>query len=79
MPQWYRHRGDDYDESGAHFEEYTDSEEVADGLLDVFGGYTEEVAGPASDPDLNQPQTYAGRMQCRAAEYGMLAGHDARD
>lgn len=27
-PQWYRCVGDDYDESGAHFEEYTDSEAI---------------------------------------------------
>lgn len=71
-PQWYRCVGDRCDENGSQFEEYIDDEYWADAHLEIHGGYTEEVSGPSSNPDLNQPQTFAGRMQTRAVENGYL-------
>ena len=62
FPQWYYVQGGD-DWEG--FEEYTDSEEVADDYVNNFDCSYEEVDGPSDNCDLNQPQTWLGIWQTR--------------
>jgi len=72
-PQWYRNVGDEYPDGG-HFEEYTDDRGVAEVNQEIYGGTLEEVGRPSSDVDLNQPQTWLGRMQTAAVNRGWLTG-----
>jgi hypothetical protein len=70
FPQWYAIRGKD------GYREYTDSKDVVDISMPIFGGDYEEVPGPSSNTELNQPQTRMGRMQVGAVYKGWSKGHD---